>query len=95
MTDDAEPFGDSGRTWRKERRLNESESREMSGSGADGESDVGGGGFDFFRSLCAHENRPPLWFLGGTAGDPVLGSMYSFEGEREWAVGCVGNDLVE
>ena len=63
-------LGDSGRTCRKERRLKESESREISGKGADAGGEVGGGGLDFLRSRLAQEKNPPLlFFWGGVRGD--------------------------
>ena len=67
----------------------------MSGIGDTAEDEVGGGGgLDFFRSLWAHEKRPPLLCFGGARGDEPR-STNSFEFEREWGVGCTGNDLVE
>ena len=62
----------------------------MSGSVDDTEGEVGGGGFDFLRSRCAHEKMPPLPDLGGAGR-----SASSFEFDRDEGEGCVGNDLVE
>ena len=75
MAADGDSLGDSGPTWRKERRLNESVSREIAGSGADAGGDLGsGGGLDFLRSRLAQEKNPPLpFFWGGAVGEPAPG----------------------
>lgn len=83
--------GDSGRTCRKDLRLKDSVLTSTLSEG--GVSDT----FDFLRSRCAHEKRPPC-FLGAERRSPLVRATASPGSCALWC-GCgsllLGNDLVE